>query len=145
MVTGGCQCGQVRYRITAPLANAYTCHCTECQKQSASAFSMAIPIALADLELTGETAAIERPTDSGAVTTCTFCPACGSRLYHQNTRSPGRASLKVGCLDDTSQIRPVCHLWVSKKQPWVVLDPELPAYDTQPTDLAAWRAMLSGA
>lgn len=33
-ITGGCQCGAVRYEITlSPLA-LYVCHCRECRKQS---------------------------------------------------------------------------------------------------------------
>ena len=39
--SGGCQCGAIRYEITGPPAAVYACHCTECQKQSGSAFAMA--------------------------------------------------------------------------------------------------------
>ena len=41
---GGCQCGAVRYEITGPPAAVYACHCTECQRQSGSAFAMAAVI-----------------------------------------------------------------------------------------------------
>jgi hypothetical protein len=41
---GGCQCGAIRYEITGPPAAVYACHCTECQKQSGSAFAMAAVI-----------------------------------------------------------------------------------------------------
>jgi len=37
-VTGGCRRGAVRHRLSGPVARPYICHCTECQKQSASAF-----------------------------------------------------------------------------------------------------------
>jgi hypothetical protein len=32
---------------------------------------------------------------------------------------------------------------VSKKQPWVILDPNLPAFDTQPDDVQTWRVGLT--
>lgn len=139
---GGCQCGAVRYRLEGPLARAYACHCRDCQKQSASAFSLSIPIELARLHVSGALTAFEKRADSGAVTTCHSCAACGSRIYHSSSRGPERGTLKVGSLDDPSDIRPVYHLWVSRKQAWVLLDPDVPAFETQPPDLAAWRRSL---
>lgn len=34
--TGGCRCGRVRIRITAPPMLTTACHCTDCQRMSAS-------------------------------------------------------------------------------------------------------------
>jgi hypothetical protein len=39
--TGGCQCGTIRYEIREAPHLVYTCHCTECQRLTGSAFSMA--------------------------------------------------------------------------------------------------------
>lgn len=97
-VTGGYQCGQVRYAIATPPTVVYYCHCRECQQQSASAFGMSV-----------------------------------------RTATPYQATIKGSSLDDTSQLTPSAHIWVSRKQPWVALDPELPAHPTQPDDLDAWR------
>jgi hypothetical protein len=38
--TGGCQCGGVRYEITQAPVMVYTCHCTDCQRMTSSAFSL---------------------------------------------------------------------------------------------------------
>ena len=38
-ITGGCQCGAVRYRITAPLENPHICHCRMCQKAFGNYFA----------------------------------------------------------------------------------------------------------
>ena len=32
--TGGCACGAIRFKITAPLMGVGVCHCTDCQKAS---------------------------------------------------------------------------------------------------------------
>jgi hypothetical protein len=37
--TGGCQCGAVCYEITQAPIMIYTCHCTDCQRMTSSAFS----------------------------------------------------------------------------------------------------------
>jgi hypothetical protein len=141
-LTGGCQCGAVRYEIDLPYARAYACHCRDCQRLTASAFSVSMPVDRSALHLTGTLASFDKPTDSGETTTSWFCPTCGTRIFHASTRSPERATLKLGTLDDTSGVRPASHIWVSRKQPWVILDPDVVVYDTQPDDLAAWRATL---
>jgi len=138
-MTGGCQCGQVRYVIAGRPRTVYCCHCRECQKQSASAFGMSLAVRFGDVTFSGRFASWERPTDIGTRTRCYFCPDCGSRVYHRGSASPDRATIKAGSLDDTSWIVPVGHIWVSRKQAWVVLDPAVPAHPTQPDDLDAWR------
>lgn len=137
--TGGCQCGAVRYRIDPPAPVAYACHCRECQKQSASAFGLSLSVGREQVHLTGELRSWERPTDLGSRTSCFFCPTCGSRVYHVSSLSPDRMTIKGGSLDDTSGLQPAAHIWTSRKQPWVVLDPATPVHETQPADLAAWR------
>jgi hypothetical protein len=39
---GGCQCGRVRYRVEGEPLTLGICHCTECQRQSGSAFGMSM-------------------------------------------------------------------------------------------------------
>jgi hypothetical protein len=41
-LTGACQCRNVRYEIGREPLTVYVCHCTECQRQSASAFSLSM-------------------------------------------------------------------------------------------------------
>lgn len=142
-MTGGCQCGAVRYALGVTRLAAYACHCRECQRQSGGAFALSLPVRRADLALTGRLARWQRATDAGGASVAHFCPACGTRIHH----APGDASewltIKAGTLDDTSGLGVLAHLWVQSKQPWLALDPAVPAFDTQPDDLAAWRQQLT--
>lgn len=140
--SGGCQCGQVRYTMTPAHSIVYACHCRECQKQSSGAFGLSMPVRMSAIRFDGDMAVYGRPTDSGAVTTCFFCPRCGSRIYHRDSTAGEFISLKAGTLDDTSVLCLVAHLWVRRKQPWIRIDPELPSFDTQPDDLGQWRSNL---
>jgi hypothetical protein len=140
---GACQCGAIRYSVTGPLPPAYCCHCGECKKQSASAFSMSVAIEWRRMQTSGELSAHETIAFSGARKLACFCPACGTRMWHRAAPDSAWITLKVGTLDDAADISPRGHLWVSKKQPWIVLDPALPAFDTQPEDVQAWRTTLS--
>ncbi|QTD56321.1 GFA family protein [Parasphingorhabdus cellanae] len=139
---GGCQCGAVRYRLSGSIPPAYACHCGECKKQSASAFSMSIPLAYDALTVTGTPKVLETVAHSGKPKYNYFCGDCGTRLWHSGSNPPTAITLKVGTLDHSGDIAPVGHLWVSKKQAGIMLDPKTDQYQTQPDDVLAWRNNL---
>ena len=141
-IAGGCQCGAVRYTFEGPVPPAYACHCGECKKQSASAFSMAVPMRYSQLTVQGDVASFETVAHSGKAKHNYFCGQCGTRLWHSPTDPPDAITLKVGTLDDPRGIAPSGHLWVSKKQPGFELDPVSDQHQTQPDNLVRWRANL---
>lgn len=133
-LTGGCQCGGVRYEIpAAEILTLYCCHCRECQRQAASGFGMSMWLPRGAFRLTcGELASWQRGTDSGAINRGKFCPDCGVRIHHDSGAESPTISLKAGTLDDTAWLRPVGHIWVSRAQPWVRLDETLLIYQDEP-------------
>jgi hypothetical protein len=151
-ITGGCQCGAVRYEIAAAPLTLYACHCSDCQRQTGSAFALSLMVARAAVRVTnGEPAVWERPgshTSSGTPAACLFCAACGARLYHLPSRNQAMAVVKPGTLDDTSWLKPVGHIWTRSAQPWVIFEEGTLRYEGQPPDLAAlnkaWQAQQRG-
>lgn len=146
-VEGGCACGAIRYRLNAGPIAVYTCHCTVCQTQTTSAFSLVMPVLRTDFELLcGEPAAWARETPSGKVVPQRFCRDCGTRVFTEPPGGPHSLTLRAGTLDDTSWLHPIAAYWTRSAQPWVVIDPEVLRYETQPTDfaptIAAWRAWV---
>ena len=139
---GGCQCGAIRYTVNKPLPRAYACHCLACKKQSASAFAMAIFTTLEDIAVTGSPNHFETRSDSGNQKYCYFCGECGTRLWNGDDNPPHNITLKVGTLDDPSDIAPAGHLWASRLQPGILLDPEAAQHQTQPENLNKWRSEL---
>ena len=140
--TGGCQCGAVRYTITAERLAGYACHCRECQKQSASAFGVSVPVFEENFALEGETRVWSRPTDSGNITDCHFCPTCGSRLYHSGREGREWVTVKGGSLDEPDTVEFVAHIWTKRSMPWITLSEDLPQWDTQPQTLGEWKELL---
>ncbi len=136
--SGGCQCGAVRYEISGPPATVYACHCTECQRQSGSAFAMAAVIPEANFRLSkGSPRMYVRQTNPAKTMECWFCADCGTRLWHV----PGGAAypnrnIKPGTLDDTSWLMPAIHFWTRSAQKWVALPDDVVRYETQPETLA---------
>lgn len=140
---GGCVCGAVRYRLKPGFRmRPYTCHCTDCQKRTGSAFSHHMMIARSDLEIEGETDVGKVTQPSGANSTITGCAICKSRIIAENDQRPGMASLRVGTLDRAREFVPAAHFWVSSKHPWVVLPEGVPALDEQPRENSEWMKLL---
>ncbi len=120
-LTGGCQCGAVRYDVSAEPLEIYICHCRECQKQSASAFGISVIVPARAFTLRqGRLATWSRPTDSGKVLDCMFCIMCGTRICHSE---PGgqTISVKGGSLDQPPDLMGVTHIWTSRALPGVVI------------------------
>ena len=141
---GGCHCGAIRYEVTAPPLGVYACHCTDCQKQSASAFALAAPVPRTAFCLTtGSPACWSRTSPSGVTVLSWFCRNCACRIYGERDGRPRVINIRAGSLDDTTWIASVGHLWTRSAQPWLHIEPDALAHETQPEDfrafIAAWK------
>jgi len=147
-LTGGCQCSAIRYSLNGMPVVFYICHCTECQKQSSSAFGESFRVRTIDLTVTGTVESYVRYGSSGNKVLCEFCPHCGSRLFHRREKYTETLNIKAGTLDDTSWLKPAGHIWTKSKQPWMVFSEDALVYTQQPEDqdaalIARWREMTS--
>jgi hypothetical protein len=130
--TGRCQCDRVSYRLSGEPLFLAVCHCTECQRQSGSAFGMSLIVPRANLVVEGTLKMFERTSESGRPIRCFFCPECGTRIYHEPTYLLGVVNIKPGTLDDTSWLAPKLQGWVRSKQPWLPLVDGIAQHETQP-------------
>ena len=133
MMTGGCQCGAVRYRVDAVPRRVYCCHCTECRAQSASAFGISVRVPSGSVVLTrGAVRVWTRPTTSGKRLDCAFCPDCGTRLWHVNAPPGAMLSIKGGSLDEPVDLTDAAHIWVAHKLPGVLIPDYAETWDGEP-------------
>ena len=96
--TGGCQCGAIRYEITDEPLTVYACHCTGCQKQTASAFALGLWVGRDGFKITqGVPQQWRRTAESGRVIIGNFCGICGSRIYHESEANPARLTAMASC------------------------------------------------
>ena len=129
--TGGCLCRKIRYEISEAPRLVYTCHCTECQRLTSSAFSIAL--AVADFRLTGDQPQpLESIADSRRLKIRWVCPVCGCWLFSTGKPGDGLHRVRAGTLDDTSWLRPTMHFWTRSKQPWITLPGDDQMFETQP-------------
>lgn len=113
-LTGGCNCGRVRYQLEGEPVRVGLCHCESCRKESGSAFSYFGIWPKAAAALSGELACFH--TRAGGER---FCPTCGSSLFNW-TEDSDEIEIKLGSLDDPpSGLTPAYELWTFRREPWL--------------------------
>jgi hypothetical protein len=131
-MTGGCLCGKIRYTISADPIFTGVCHCTNCQKQGGSSFSIVVGVPAAALSVTGTMKTYQDKGDSGKAVGRLFCPDCGSPIQSDVEAMPGIAIIKAGTLDDTSSLKPGMQIFCDSAQPWVQLGGDMKRFAKMP-------------
>jgi hypothetical protein len=122
--TGGCLCGQIRYRVSSAPGPSRVCWCKDCQKISSNGTVNAI-FPTASIEISGTPSRYEKVADSGNTVTRRFCANCGTQLFSDSTGRPGLTVIRVGTLDDPSSIHPKTNIWSASAPSWACLDRSL--------------------
>jgi len=105
---GGCRCGAVRYEVRGEPEVVGLCHCTDCRKETGSAF-----LAYADWPRDQFSVAGDFVTFEGR----SFCSVCGSRLFHLGA---DHAEICIGSLDAApSDLRPSREGWTIRREHWL--------------------------
>ncbi|WP_316014771.1 GFA family protein [Roseobacter sp. HKCCA0434] len=145
-LTGGCQCGAVRYAIEGEPLGFARCHCTDCQRQSGSAFGLSLYCVAEEVSWQGDLATFESVAESGNRVQRRFCSKCGVRMYHDG--GGDYISIKAGTLDPGHELEPRAEIWTDSALPWVPLIEGVPRYERQPPDQmelrTAWTAWRRG-
>ena len=117
-MTGGCLCGQVRYSTNAEPAFIGVCHCTHCQKQTGTAFSVLVGVPKSAMKTQGRLKIFHDKGDSGQPVERNFCPECGSPIFSEVAVMPGVTFIKAGTLDDTTWLDPKVHVYCDSAERW---------------------------
>lgn len=118
---GRCMCGAITYTCDTedPIMTGI-CHCTECRRQSGSAFSVIAGVAMDDLHVTGTTKVFDTVGDDRGVPAHRhFCGDCGSPIISVLADAPDVAWIKAGTLDDPAWLEPELEAWTQSRLPWV--------------------------
>ena len=122
-IEGGCDCRAIRYRMmTAPMT-VHSCHCRWCQRETGTAFALNAVIETDRVELlAGQPEFVNTPSASGKGQKIWRCSICKIAVW-SNYGGAGELSrfIRVGTLDNPDLLPPDVFIYVSTKQPWVVL------------------------
>lgn len=143
-ITGGCQCGSIRYTLLKPPRRVYTCHCSNCRRVSSSAFNVSCIVDEDAFQLQqGELARIDWVVGDHIKRYGEFCPKCGTRIRHGSDPLKGVYSVRGGTLDDQRYAQPVAHIWLSEAAEWFVPPMGDLCFDTQPDDNSEIEALYT--
>ena len=135
-ITGGCQCGAVRYEIDGPLENPHICHCRMCQKAFGNYFAALVGTPRENLHWTKGHPSHFRSSDA---VLRGFCRDCGTPLTFAYDHSK-RIAVSIGSLDDPSIVTPQCQYGIEARLPAFAHMHELPSTRTEddiPADMMA--------
>ena len=116
-LTGGCQCGAVRFRVER-LGRGSICHCRMCQKQFGAFYgplvtSFGVTWTRGQLKWFRSSNKAERG----------FCAECGTPLAYL---AEGEIELAIGAFDDPTLAAPTIQVNLNDKLPFVDGSPGLP-------------------
>ncbi len=112
-LTGGCQCGAVRFAVSGPLGQASICHCRMCQKALGNFFGSFVAVAADRLAWTR---GAPRYFRSSSDMRRGFCENCGTPLTYDATEG---VALAIGAFDAPETIVPTIQFGTESKLPYV--------------------------
>ena len=139
---GGCDCGEVRYRMEDRPLFTHCCHCRWCQRESGASFALNAMIESDRVtDLKGAPEIVLTPTNSGKGQKIARCPKCRIALWSHYPGAGDKVKfVRVGTLDNPDLLPPDIHIFTASKQPWVVL----PAHALAVEEYYDWREVWPG-
>jgi hypothetical protein len=99
-LTGGCQCGAIRFRAEKLRSNPHVCYCRMCQKATGNLFAALVGVKHEHLTWTRGQPAEFNSSDHAARG---FCRDCGTSLYYRGLGGP-HVSISIGAFDEPHRI-----------------------------------------
>ena len=112
---GKCRCGQIQFEVGAEPLITMACHCTGCQRMTASAFSLSALYPSNGFKVTfGE------PVIGGlhGATRHYFCAHCMSWLFTRPEGMEDFVNVRATMMDDVQSHSPFIETYTDEKLPW---------------------------
>ncbi len=139
-LSGGCACGEVRYRLASAPMFVNCCHCTSCQTETGSAF---VINALIESDRVGTARGtpepVMTPSESGKGQQIWRCPTCHVALWsNYGGAKDVLRFVRVGTLDAPGAAPPGAHIFTRSKLSWVRLPEDVPAFEVYFDPATLW-------
>ena len=131
ILTGGCQCGAVRFRVEGALGDASICHCRMCQKAFGNFYAPLVSVHQAKLAWTR---GAPKYFQSSNAARRGFCGDCGTPLSYE---APDGIGLAIAAFDRPDAIAPTIQWGIEGKLSYVDRLAALPGEETMADQGAA--------
>jgi hypothetical protein len=133
MITGRCECGEVKYRVDAEITDFSHCHCSQCRRLHGAAFASFAGVSREAFSFETEVSHVASYASSKTHARM-FCRHCGSNILVELGSEPDSLYLAMGTMDGIPALPPGYHIYVGSKAPWHTISDDLPQYETEPED-----------
>ncbi|KAI5808936.1 Mss4-like protein [Peziza echinospora] len=105
-VTGGCQCGSLRYTVSfrkREYPKSHTCQCTQCRKHTGTLIAPFLDMKTTQLEWSPESRSEGNPFREFSATPGVyrgFCQKCGTPLTWRSDEKPHLIEILLGTVDE---------------------------------------------
>jgi hypothetical protein len=126
VLTGGCQCGAIRFAMYAAPTRVSICHCRMCQKAFGAPFASLADIPHEDFVWTRGTPSTFR---SSTMADRDFCAVCGTQLSYRAINGPN-IEIATGALDRPDRVIPTLQFGTESRLGWVGTITNMPSRTT---------------
>mgnify|MGYP000485754790 CR=1 FL=1 len=135
---GACLCGAVQVSVTASPLLTLACHCRDCQKLTASAYSLTAMFPEAAFSYGGELIKGGRHSEGR---THYFCKSCLNFVFSKIAGAEQRINLRLSVLDDAALFEPFVEVMTEEKMPWATV-PATHSFARYPKTIEELQALM---
>jgi hypothetical protein len=126
MIGGGCQCGAVRYAISAEPLRSAICACTDCRRSAGAPIVSWALFARDAVAISGDPVAYNSSGDVRRM----FCGKCGTGLFFESeTKMPKMINVRTATLDQPSEVVPRAWVQMAEAPEWLHHIGDLPKFE----------------
>lgn len=122
--TGGCLCGQVRYKVKGRLRDVINCHCGMCQKQHGN-FGPHSKARKVNITITRDDGLAWFKTSD--IARRGFCRVCGTGLFWEPFDLDATGII-AGSLDAPTSLQTIGHIFTGEKSDFYEITDDLPQF-----------------
>ncbi|MBN9590448.1 MAG: aldehyde-activating protein [Alphaproteobacteria bacterium 64-11] len=132
ILTGGCLCGDLRWKAHAAPRYMGLCYCADCRKASGSGFIPFMGFDASALAISGRWTVHTLLHADGRAAVRNSCVICGGLVFGGKLGADETLNIYAGSLDDIAQFKPTVALFTRDAPDWVAIPGGLRRFETMP-------------
>lgn len=126
VLTGQCECGAVRFKLTGARNEVTMCHCKQCRRTSGHLWASTIAPYKA-LKLLSDDGLTWYTSSNWAKRG--FCSTCGSSLFYR-MNGKDHIAIAAGCIDEPNNLVTGKHIFCADKGAYYEITDDVPQLET---------------
>ncbi len=126
--SGGCFCGELRFRSDAEPVETGYCHCSICRRTTGAPLLVFASFPVESFTYTKGEPQIFESSSKGQRE---FCGICGTQICFRESGVARTVDVNSGALEEINAVAPEHHIYTSSRVEWLEFDDQLPKYENE--------------